>query len=63
MTSVLIMLGILCTPLLAHFYPLNFKNFLSEKLYLFSYPSLLMCVLVVHKNRFIEMVLLSTHNI
>ena len=39
------------------------KQFLSVKLGLFSYPSVLPCVLSAQKNRLIETVLLSTHNI
>ena len=38
------------------------KN-LSVKLRLFSYPSIYTCVLGAQKNRLIETVLLSTHNI
>ena len=36
---------------------------MSVKLLLFSYPSILTCVLGAQKNRLIETVLLSTHNI
>ena len=36
---------------------------LSVKLYFFSYPSILTCVLGAQKNRLIETVLLSPHNI
>ena len=35
----------------------------SIKLCLFSYPSVKTCVVGAQKNRLIEMVLLSTHNI
>ena len=38
------------------------KNF-SVKMLIFSYPSVLTYVLGAHKNRLIETVLLSTHNI
>ena len=38
------------------------KNF-QHKLLIFSYPSILTYVLDAQKNRLIEMVLLSTHNI
>ena len=37
--------------------------FLSGKLLIFSYPSVLTCVLGAQKNSLIETVLLSTHNI
>ena len=36
---------------------------MSIKLLLFSYPSIVTCVLGAQKNRLIETVLLSTHNI
>ena len=36
---------------------------MSVKLLLFSYPSIETCVLGAQKNRLIETVLLSTHNI
>ena len=39
------------------------KKYLSAKLLLFSYPSVLTFVLGAQKNRLIETVLLSTHNI
>ena len=35
----------------------------ERKLRIFSYPSVLTCVLGTQKNRLIETVLLSTHNI
>ena len=35
----------------------------SVKLYFISYPSVYTCVLGAQKNRLIETVLLSTHNI
>ena len=38
-------------------------KFLSVKLLIFSYPSVLTLVLGAQKNRLIETVLLSTHNI
>ena len=39
------------------------KKILSVKLKIFSYPSILTFVLGAQKNRLIERVLLSTHNI
>ena len=42
---------------------LDITPFLSEKLLIFSYPSILTNVLGAQKNRLIETVLLSTHNI
>ena len=36
---------------------------MSVKLQIFSYPSIYTCVLGAQKNRLIETVLLSTHNI
>ena len=39
------------------------KKILSVKLEIFSYPSVLTFVLGPQKNRLIETVLLSTHNI
>ena len=39
------------------------KQILSVKLLIFSYPSVLTYVLDAQKNRVIETVLLSTHNI
>ena len=39
------------------------KDFFSVKLHLISYPLTNTCVLGAQKNRLIEMVLLSTHNI
>ena len=43
----------------------RFRNtqFLSVKLLIFSYPSVLTCVLAAQKNRLSETVLLSTGNI
>ena len=38
-------------------------NFMSVKLKLFSYPSILTCIVGAQKNRLIETVLLSTHYI
>ena len=42
---------------------LNLLNNLNCKLLIFSYPSVLMYVLGAQKNRLIETILLSTHNI
>ena len=42
---------------------LDETQFLSVKLLMFSYPSVLTYVLRAQKNRLIETVLLSTHNI
>ena len=39
------------------------NTFLSVKLQIFLYPSVLTYVLGAHKNHLIEMVLLHTHNI
>ena len=39
------------------------NTYLSVKLQIFSYPSILTCVLGAQKNCLIETVLLSTHNI
>ena len=41
----------------------DYWSSLSIKLSIFSYPSVLTYVLGAQKNRLIEMVLLSTHNI
>ena len=41
----------------------NFANVLSVKLLIISYPSVLTVVLGAQKNRLIETVLLSIHNI
>ena len=38
-------------------------KFYERKMKLFSYPSILTCVVGAQKNRLIETVLLSTHNI
>ena len=39
------------------------EDFFRVKLLIFSYPSILTCILDAQKNRLIETVLLSTHNI
>ena len=39
------------------------QKIFSVKMYIFSYPSLLIYVLGAQKNRLIETVLLSTHKI
>ena len=48
--------------LILHIEPVKPKK-LCVKLWLFSYPSFKTCVLGAQKNRLIETVLLSTHNI
>ena len=45
-----------------HMFWLRNKKKMSVKLWIFSYPSFLTFVLGAQKNRLIEMVLLSTHN-
>ena len=45
-----------------HVGPVEQKN-VSVKVRLFSYPSVSKCVLGAQKNRLIETILLSTHNI
>ena len=42
---------------------IGLDKFLSAKLSIFSYPSVLTNVLGAQKNRYIEVVLLNTHNI
>ena len=47
----------------SEFHRFRETKFLGLKLQIFSYPSVLTYVLGVQKNRLIETVLLSTHNI
>ena len=51
------------SPVHSIFIGLNEQKISAEKLQIFSYPSVLTYVLGAQKNRVIETVLLSTHNI